>query len=364
MGNDKQIQKAGDNSQQIQATNVTVVSGIDEKRVREIFFELFEAQKEKWVNEAQATMERRNQNFVNILIPKMGTKEPDYQSFAEPSFLRLVNQAQIVAASTDRVSDYELLSELLVHRVQNKEDRKVKASIAKAVEIVDQVDDDALCALTIVNYMNNFRFVEGNISACLDKTNDALNSLNCTMLPSTTDWMAHLDVLNAIRVSDFGRFHKFDLFLSNNYDGFTSVGIEKGSPQHQEALRLLHSANLPPFILVEHELLPGYKRLAIGCMDDVAAGKMMVFRGLPIKPFSANDARVLKQIWSLYCKDSIKQETVKTAFVEKCKSFDSLNHYIDWYNQLPHSFTITPVGRVLAHSNAERFITGFPKFNP
>ena len=71
------------------------------------------------------------------------------QKFSDPSFQFLITEAHKTAASTEREADYDLLSELLLHRVKKDKDRKVRVGIKKAIEIVDQVDDDALCALTV-----------------------------------------------------------------------------------------------------------------------------------------------------------------------------------------------------------------------
>ena len=52
MTGDKQIQKAGDYSQQIQAGTVIINQGIDEKRAREIYKEEFEIARRDFTQEA------------------------------------------------------------------------------------------------------------------------------------------------------------------------------------------------------------------------------------------------------------------------------------------------------------------------
>lgn len=66
MASDKQIQKAGDNSQQFQAENVnfTIISGIDEKRVREVFSEMSVKAIKEYSDEAVSEAEKRIKNWL------------------------------------------------------------------------------------------------------------------------------------------------------------------------------------------------------------------------------------------------------------------------------------------------------------
>ncbi len=61
-------------------------------------------------------------------------------------FQLLLVEAQKAAASTERVADYDLLSELLIHRFEKGENRVMRAGISRAVEIVDKISDDAMLA--------------------------------------------------------------------------------------------------------------------------------------------------------------------------------------------------------------------------
>lgn len=54
-------------------------------------------------------------------MPKIVQIDGALEKFAEPSFQFLLTEAHKTAASTERKADYELLSELLVHRIQKGE---------------------------------------------------------------------------------------------------------------------------------------------------------------------------------------------------------------------------------------------------
>ena len=66
-----QKQKAGDNSQQIQADLIVVNQGIDEKRASEIYMEMFENARRDFSIEAAEEVKRRVLQFEEDLIPKM-----------------------------------------------------------------------------------------------------------------------------------------------------------------------------------------------------------------------------------------------------------------------------------------------------
>lgn len=67
---DKQVQKAGNNAQQMQAEiiNITNVSGIDEKRAREIFNEMYAIARKDFTQDAYQCANERVAKFEEALI--------------------------------------------------------------------------------------------------------------------------------------------------------------------------------------------------------------------------------------------------------------------------------------------------------
>lgn len=362
----KQIQKAGDGSQQVQMINPTIVMGIDEKRVREVCSEVAVETIKQCTQEASAIAISRIEKFTTDLIPRVEKIEKDFQSFSDPSFQFELRNAQKVAACTDRDSDYELLSELLVHRIEKGEERKTKASITKAIEIVDQIDDEALCALTLIYAINSWSAASGNITQGFNVMNDLFSSFCYRSLPQGLDWAYHLDILNAVRVSTVGTFKKFSEFYPNYFEGYTCVGIKKESEAYQSAINKLNEANLPLNLLVEHELNDGYVRLNVKDVDsikDITIPVIVQPNVLHFRKVSALEIDVLNQIWQLYSNESSIKNMVKNAFMQKWDTFATLKSVRLWWEALPHSITITPIGKVLAHANAQRRNQKVPQLN-
>ena len=99
---DKQAQKAGDNSQLMQAGTINIYNGIDEKRAREICAETYAVARRDFTAEAYACTNERVQQLEDSLLPKMQQIEGALSAFADPSFQLLLASAQRTAAATYR----------------------------------------------------------------------------------------------------------------------------------------------------------------------------------------------------------------------------------------------------------------------
>lgn len=145
---EKQRQEAGDNSQQIQAGKVIINNGIDEKRAREIVDEKLQEVIVGYTQEARTIAKERIDRFANDLIPRL-VKNNLLEELKDPSIQILLSEAQKSAASTERMADYALLSELLVHRVKNSINRNIRAGVNRAIKIVDEITDESLLGITV-----------------------------------------------------------------------------------------------------------------------------------------------------------------------------------------------------------------------
>ncbi len=105
------------------------------------------------------------------MLPKILLYDEKLSIFGEPEFQILIRKAQIAAASSERESDYEMLADLLLHRAEQHENRERRLGISKAIEIVDQIDDLALIALSIVYAVSKYTPVSSNIHEGLGALN-------------------------------------------------------------------------------------------------------------------------------------------------------------------------------------------------
>lgn len=363
----KQVQKAGDGSQQFQMVNPTVNIGITEERAREIFTEMNAIARQNYTQDAYELAIKRVSMFEELLMNKVQQVDGMLEAFRDPSFQFLLVEAQKRAAASDREVDLEMLTELLVHRVEKKDDRKIKASISRAVEIVDQIDDDALCGLTLVYAINSWGAVAGDISQGLSIMNALFSSLCYRELPTGFEWVYHLDILDAVRSSSVGSFKKFKEYYSSVFAGYTCAGIKKDSENYSKALEILRGANLPADVLVPHELNDGFTRLNVRDKESIANIELIsVVHNAEVvekRKVTMQEVEALNRIWDLYSTDVKIIEDVKNAFMVKWDTYETLNLIRTWWEKLPHSFVVTPIGKALAHANAQRYNKNVPDMN-
>ena len=350
-------QKAGDDAKQTQIENMILNVGIDEKRVREIFQEVIVQVRVDYTEEALTIANSRIANFEESLLPKMVAADGALQAFADPSFQLLLVKAQKAAAATERPADYDLLSELLIHRFQKGDNRIARAGINRAVEIVDTISDDALLGLTVFNAVTKFIPGTADIYQGLDVLNELFGKLLCDgNLPTDKEWIEHLDILDAIRVNYSGKLNTFQNFYSEQLIGYIDVGIEKNSENHHKAIILLRTNNLPQEILIEHALNNHFLRVNLFGKNQINTCRLTQQENDTYKevPLSEKQKNVLREIYDLYKQDeNVKQANIQ-VFMQELDKRQNLKKIREWWDNIGTSINITSVGKVLAHSNAQR----------
>ena len=365
----KQNQNAGDNAQQLQAENMVIHIGIDEKRAREIYQEMNLQLRTDYSQEALTIANTRVAEFENKLLPKMEAVDGALEAFADPSFQLLLVEAQKTAASTERPADYDLLAELLIHRFKKGENRIIRAGISRAVEIVDEISDDALLGLTVFHSVSNFFPASGDIHQGLNVLNDLYGKIFYNTLPTGSEWLDHLDILDAIRVNSFGTLKKINQYYPEMLLGYIEEGIEKESENYTKAIEILTNARLPINLLVEHALNNSFTRLNLSGknqIDSLTLQHQIVISGqniiLPIA-LTEEQKIAIRSIYDLYKKDdTIKQNNIK-VFMEEWDKRENLKTLREWWDNISNSIQVTSVGKVLAHSNAQRCDKNLPSLD-
>lgn len=362
----KQNQKGGDNSTNVQTENFVMQVGIDEKRAREVFQEMNLQLRREYAQEALEIANDRVREFENSLMPKMEQVEGALQAFADPSFQLLVVEAQKAAASTERPADYDLLSELLVHRFRKGDNRIARAGIGLAVEIVDKISDDALLGLTVAHTVGGFLPMTGDPHQGLDLLDKLFGKIFYGELPIGQEWLDHLDVLNAVRVSTFGQLKKVKDYYSKVLSGYIDVGIESGSEDHAKAIEILKSHSLSPDLLTKHSFNSSFFRIPVlnrENIDLMSFKKKNIFEGKEVvvtSTISQDQKDAIYSVYDLYSKDvTLRNQNIEAFMIEWDKR-PNLKKLKEWWDNIPISLSITSAGKVLAHSNAQRCDNSLP----
>lgn len=364
-----QTQTAGDNAQQIQGQNFTIINqiGITEQRAREICSEMFAVAKRDLTFEAEKTALERVNKLEDRLMPKMHRIEGALENFADPSFQVFLTKANKAAACTDRESDYDLLSELLIHRMEKKNSRKDQVGLNRAVEIVDQISDEALSGLTIFFAVSQYNPVAGFLDHGLSILNSLYNKLPLAKLPISNDWLDELDVLDAVRVSSMGTLKKLEQYWSEKFTGFVAAGIKRNGDKWNDISNMLNDCGLSTDFFVSNILLDDYVLIPVveeKSIDSFVQTRIVAPKGrMDFCPLSDEQKQVLHKIFSLYDKSPDLLNKVKKNFVERIDSFEAIKTVRHWWNSIPHAIAVTAVGRVLAHANAKRCDPSIPNLN-
>ncbi|EJG1086800.1 hypothetical protein C4G53_RS23980 [Vibrio parahaemolyticus] len=362
----KQSQKGGDGSTNVQAEQLVINMGIDEKRAREIYQEMNLQLKKEYSQEALEIANSRVIEFENNLMPKMNAVDGAMQAFADPSFQLLLVEAQKRAAATERAADYELLSELLIHRFQKGEDRTIRAGISRAVEIVDEISDEALLGMTVAHSVSAFLPASGDISVGLDTLNELFGKVLYNPLPTGNSWLDHLDVLNAVRLNSFGSMKKMNQYYPEALSGYVDIGIKKDSDNHAKAVEMLKEHKLPPNLLLDHSLNDQYVRLGVTSKSRISGIQLyqtFINNGQAINipiALSPKQIKAIESIYDLYENNaSLKQQNIN-AFMAEWDKRENLHTLKSWWDSIDVLFQLTSVGKVLAHSNAQRCDKSLP----
>lgn len=281
----------------------------------------------------------RMNDFANTWIPRIENMEKAVDHLKEPKFQFMLRDANITAAKSTRKEDLETLAELLACQIEKGHDIKKSAGINRAIQIVDQVDIDTLCALTVIETILNVFPCSGDILHGLIVLNDLYSKLIINGLPASDDWVDNAIVVGAISMLS-GNFYHIEKLMESRLEGYICAGIKSDSEEYQKAKEILISNGYSVNNLIENELLPGFCRLKISNTSDIKVE--------------------LKPILDLYSRDSNLINQAKQAFMRQWDSYETLKRIRVWFENLNIYFRINTTGKALAQTYAKRCYQGFP----
>ena len=124
-------------------------------------------------------------------------------------------------------------------------------------------------------------------------------------------------------------------------------------------MAILRNANLYKDVLLDHELLEGYVRLPVTKLNNYKDLTKTVWDaekgGFKNAELNETEHKAFDEITKLYSKDPKLNKCLKENFAKMWNSFESLSKIQEWWDTIPKQFSITPIGKVLAHANAQRY---------
>ncbi len=359
MSKSSTTQQARDNSQLFQISTVNI--GITPEELKSIIRQENELLLSNSKIIATREAQKRLDNYTETLIPKLVRSEL-LTAFSEPAIQVLFKKSENTAICTDRKADYEMLSELLIHRINNKSDYTTSVAIEKAITEVNNISIEALMVLTLLFSVTRYVPESGKIRLGLKEIDNLYSKiLNQFNLPNDNRWKENLELVNAIKTFNIGNSKKLENFLYESYEGYSSLGLKKASEQYSEAIEKLTLVGLPKNILVSNEINEEYVRLEI--FDKKAISKLSIIindNGISsIVPLNSAQIAVLEDIYDSYV---IKQYNATEEFINLISEFPNIKKILEWWdkNIVDFSFEITAIGEVLACTNAIRIDNTLP----
>ena len=358
----KQIQKAGDNANQIQTQTLVQNIGLSEERVYDIVSAACDKAIESCLMESRLAVEQRLNSFKDELYVIVGNQLQLFESLREPSCAATLGAAANAAARTNSAADHQILAELLVKRFESPSDRHVATGVTKAIEIVEYLTEEELAGLTTFFAVTGYTPSTGIISDGIEVLAGVFEKLPLELLPPGAGWMGDLDILDAIRFSSITSLTPFLDLQFDMLKGYTVCGVEANSAEEAEALEKLEEVELPTDLLVVHELNPGYKRLPLRCLNRFDNLSYRFDSDVSTLGIPLNNAQVdvLQSICQLSqngsCNDIIRENLKREMF-----KFPVLIKVNDWWNSIPWAPRLTPAGKCLASANARRLNSNLPE---
>lgn len=345
MSGERLAQRAGDDSTQFQVNGDLVVNqGVSAEAAAAIAAHIGRAAAESYTAEALDKASGKIEELVHKAVTRF-TETNNLGSFADPAFQKLLHKAQISAAASDGEGDIDMLVGLLEARVSNRDSRPLRASISRAVEIVDEVDGQALDALTATYALFTWSPTAGVLAVGLRAMEDILFLFLDSVLPDGSDWLEHLEALGAVRISHFGTRRSFlDIKTTEGLLGYVARGVPQGEVDDQNWATLVPNSPLVP--LIPHELRPGHLRLPYASLASFKSALRESVEG------SLNE-QYLSAAKDLTGFGDVDQEA-RDQLTRELAKHPHLARFIQWWDSASLVFTLTGVGRVLAISNLKR----------
>lgn len=350
MSKKKQTQTAGDNASQNQFENLSNCNILinDKEYVRAIATEVFAKEMlnlyRACTKDAMELARERDKMFAETFIPRIEKIESTINSLKDPDFQFMIQDARETASKTDRKEDWELLSDLLTYHIEKGQSKLIDAGIKRAIKIVNELDLEALCALTVFCALKFYSPKSSKFKEGLSVLNNLFGVLSYSKLPIGSEWLDHLDLLGAVRVLPTIRLNKSRDYLCSNYSEFVCVGIKKGTEEFNKVIEILEAYNIPCSVLVDNECLDGYMRLNMDNNTEL----------------SQEGKEVLLQVKNYYTNDNAAMQLACDNFIQIWDSFENLKKVRVWWDTIPYAFDISCLGRVLAQTNLKRIDPSLP----
>lgn len=341
--------------------------GITTEQVVHIFDERLQHALSNYSIEAANIGKSRGEFLIQLLLEKVAKHEALLQNLSDPAIQITLGKALYAAASTERKSDYEILSELILKRIKEPRNRKNSAAITKAIEIISDIDTDALAALTALHCISSLQPSYGiEHHGWLIELNKLYQSITQTQLPLGTSWIDHLQLLGAITIPPFHNRSNFIKGIQTAAPLLFTYGLKIGSPNYEKAINLLTPLNLTNIMLVGNSFFHDAVRVPAISQDEKENLHITMIENkngtrvtIP-SIVSEHIDPILKKVISLYDKNQNTHKIIEDSLKQEIETHPNIKLVQKWWDQLPFTPTLTYLGKIIAQVNLQRIRPDIP----
>ncbi len=144
-------QDSGSGSMNLQAAGDINVAGITEARVREIALDVAKTELDKLSGEAAATAIKRSDELVDTLLKIVGNQTEQLRVVAtDPDFQWTLAQAKLSYARTGDANQRDMLTGLLVKRMEEPQRSLRQIAINESIAVIDKLTQREIAALGLI----------------------------------------------------------------------------------------------------------------------------------------------------------------------------------------------------------------------
>ena len=353
---EKKVQKAGDNSTQLNAGRDIRIryQGVTAATVTEISRLVAKQEVQEAVlnviPEVVELVNKRVDSLVNGLAEKFkDDKEKLAEAFKDPAFYFLWQEAAHAAAASGEEDVEKLLVDLIENRVNKKSSNRTNLITSQAIASASQLSKEAKDCLTAtwitlrvvkISHKENYSFQ-------LERIKEYWKTIvnNCD-LPKNSMWIEELELLKLARVH--GGFNteiqRYETFWHSRFKRFTCRGFDQsGFDQYVVPLRKIDE-KITKFIS-PHPLRDGFyfinaedKAEIFSVVGKACADSQELKELLGLSGFGGSDGTPEARLTEIFREDS---------------DFLALE---EWWNTYMKPIELTSVGEVIGFSSAKRFM--------
>jgi len=156
----RQSQKGGDGSTNIQTEDLTIVQGLTYPEVRQVAIDVFKSNFYELAGEAKAIASERAEQITEDFLRKLQSENPDgFSKAQEPDFQHALFTVQKEYARTGDEDLGDLLVDLLVDRSKQDNRNILQIVLNESLSVAPKLTDDQLAVLAVTFFckytMNN-----------------------------------------------------------------------------------------------------------------------------------------------------------------------------------------------------------------